>query len=139
MDSTDYRPGGHTMPSEFAPKRNVRHAPNRRRGPGIRIDPAAGKIMLREWATDWLDALDVAIRTEDFYRSLLKIHILPQWGEHGIADISGIKVAAWANKLRADGYSPTTISGITKFLSLVLADAAVANSPDAPRWREPRS
>ena len=38
---------------------------------GTCIDPAAGKTTLREWSVDWLDALDVAVRTEDFYRSLL--------------------------------------------------------------------
>ena len=32
---------------------------------GTWIDPAAGKTTLREWSVDWLDALDVAIRTED--------------------------------------------------------------------------
>ena len=70
------------------------------------IDPAAGKITLAEWSQDWLAALDVAIRTEDFYRSLLRRHILPRWGDHGLADISGIKAAVWAKELRAKGYSP---------------------------------
>ena len=58
------------------------------------IDPAAGKITVNEWTQDWLQALDVAIRTEDFYRSLLRRHILPRWGEHGLVDVSGIKAAA---------------------------------------------
>jgi hypothetical protein len=59
------------------------------------IDPAAGKITLADWSTDWLAALDVAIRTEDVYRSLLRRHLIPRWGDHGLADISGIKAAAW--------------------------------------------
>src|SRR5690349_13417334 len=29
------------------------------------LDPAAGQITLTEWSQDWLQALDVAIRTED--------------------------------------------------------------------------
>jgi hypothetical protein len=28
---------------------------------GTWIDPAAGKVTMRQWAADWLDALDVAI------------------------------------------------------------------------------
>jgi hypothetical protein len=67
---------------------------------GSFIDPTAGKTTLADWSQDWLGALDVAIRTEDFYRSLLRRHILPRWGEHGLADISGIKAAAWAKQLR---------------------------------------
>ena len=55
----------------------------------------------------------MAIRTEDVYRSLLRRHILPRWGEHGLVDISGIKAAAWAKDLRAGGYSPTTVTAVT--------------------------
>lgn len=87
------------------------------------IDPAAGKTTVREWTTDWLGALDLAIRTEDYYRSLLTNHILPRWGDDGLADISGIKVAVWAKQLRAAGYAPSTVSGVTKLLSLLLSDA----------------
>ena len=88
------------------------------------IDPAAGKTTLADWSQDWLGALDVAIRTEDFYRSLLRRHILPRWGDHGLADISGIKAAAWAKELRDQGYSPVTVTAVMKLLSLLLADAA---------------
>jgi hypothetical protein len=60
------------------------------------IDPAAGKTIVAEWTQDWLGALDVAIRTADYHRSLLRRHILPRWGDHGLVDISGIKAAVWA-------------------------------------------
>lgn len=72
---------------------------------GSFIDPAAGKTTLADWSQDWLGALDVAIRNEDFYRSLLRRHILPRWGEHALADISGIKAAAWAKQLRDQNYA----------------------------------
>jgi integrase len=91
---------------------------------GTWIDPAAGKVTVGEWTAQWLDALDVAIRTEDYYRSLLTHHILPSWGDVGLADVSGIKVAAWAKQLRARGYAEATVAGIVKLLSLLLADAA---------------
>ena len=91
---------------------------------GTFIDPAAGKTTLRVWSQDWLGGIDVAVRTEDFYRSLLRRHILPRWGDHALADISGIKAAVWAKQLRDKGYSPRTVSGIMKLLSLLLADAA---------------
>ena len=84
---------------------------------------AAGKITLADWSTDWLGALDVAIRTEDFYRSLLRRHILPRWGQHGLGDVSGIKAAAWAKHLRDQGYSPVTVTSVMKLLSLLLSDA----------------
>ena len=103
------------------------------------LDPAAGKITLAEWSQDWLAALDVAIRTEDVYRSLLRRHILPRWGDHGLVDISGIKAAAWAKELRAAGYSAVTVAAVLKLLSLLLADATeerlIAANPIRARRR----
>ncbi|WP_308283077.1 tyrosine-type recombinase/integrase [Pseudonocardia nigra] len=91
---------------------------------GTWIDPAAGKVTVGEWTVQWLDALDVAVRTEDYYRSLLTHHIQPRWGEIGLAEVSGIKAAAWAKQLRARGYAEATVAGVMKLLSLLLADAA---------------
>ena len=93
---------------------------------GTWLDPGGGKTLLSEWAGDWLEAQDIAVRTEDFYRSLLKIHILPRWGETALDDIGGVKAAAWAKGLRKDGYADSTVTGLTKLLSLLLADAAEA-------------
>src|SRR6266496_6163381 len=55
---------------------------------GSWIDPTAGQTTINEFVPDWLDALDVDKRTEDNYRSLLRNHIQPRWGETGLADIS---------------------------------------------------
>jgi integrase len=93
---------------------------------GTWLDPHGGKTLLREWTADWLDAQDIAVRTEDYYRSLLDNHIHPRWGDTPLGDITGLKVAGWAKKLRNDGYADSTVTGITKLLSLLLADAAEA-------------
>jgi hypothetical protein len=107
---------------------------------GTWLDPQGGKTLLREWTADWLDAQDIAVRTEDYYRSLLDNHIHPRWGDAPLADITGIKAAAWAKKLRKDGYADSTVTGITKLLSLLLADAAEARlipaKPIRPRRRD---
>jgi integrase len=52
--------------------------------------------------------------------------IYPRWGDTPLDDITGLKAAAWATKLRKDGYADSTVTGITKLLSLLLADAAEA-------------
>jgi integrase len=72
--------------------------------------------------------------------------VLPRWGEHGLADISGIKAAAWAKQLRDNGYSPVTVATVMKLLSLLLSDAAderlIATIPirarHRGRWRSDR-
>lgn len=109
---------------------------------GTFIDPDGGKTTLGEWSEDWLAALDVAQATEDYYRSLLTSHVLPRWGETALADISGIKVAAWAKGLRSR-YAVSTVSGIVKLLTLLLSDAVderlIAANPVRPKRRGRRS
>lgn len=41
----------------------------------------------------------------------------------GLADISGIKAAAWAKQLRDQGYCQVTVTSVMKLLSLLLSDA----------------
>lgn len=91
---------------------------------GTWIDPAAGKISLTEWATDWIEAQDIGPNTDAQYRSLLTNHLLPRWGTTALTDITNIAVAAWAKKTLTTGYAPATVRGMTKLLSLLLADAA---------------
>lgn len=89
------------------------------------IDPTAGRITFSEWVhTEWLDALDVGIRTEDNYRSKLRAHILPRWGDTPLLDISGTKVAAWAKQMRHAGLAEVTVTDTLKVFTLILADAA---------------
>lgn len=90
---------------------------------GIFHDPQAGQTTITQWVTEWLDALDVAGRTEENYRSILRNHILPQWADTALADITALKVATWSKRMRATGLAPVTVGSIVKLLSLVLADA----------------
>lgn len=109
---------------------------------GTFIDPAAGQILLRDWATGWLDALDVEANTEDQYRSPTNNHVLPRFGDTGIGHITGIAVRTWAKSLRAAGYADSTVATIVKLLSMMLADAAnerlIPANPIRPERRRRR-
>lgn len=105
---------------------------------GTWIDPAGGQTTIAEFVPDWLDALDVDRRTEDNYRSILRNHIQPRWGTTALIEITGLKVNAWAKKLRAGGLSPVTVAGIIKLLSMILADAADENLIPANPIRQRR-
>lgn len=106
---------------------------------GSFIDPAAGQLRLEQWASSWLDALDVAAETEAQYRSLAACHILPRWGATALGEFSGMAVHKWARTKRADGYSESTVATIVKILSMMLADAAaeklIAANPIRPQRR----
>src|SRR5690349_9377380 len=90
---------------------------------GAWLDPTAGRLTVNEFATDWLDALDVDPRTEENYRGTLRNHIEPRWGATALADISNLKVQGWKKDLRATGLAKVTVDGIVKLLSLLLSDA----------------
>jgi integrase len=109
---------------------------------GSFLDPDAGKLSLAEWAVTWFDALDVADTTTAQYRSLADNHILPRWGTTSLDAISSLAVHTWAKKLRADGYAISTVTTITKIMSMMLADAAderlIPANPIRPRRRGKR-
>lgn len=106
---------------------------------GSWIDPAHGQLTLAEWVDQWLDALDVGLRTEENYRSKLRTHILPRWGTTTLADITGTKAAAWAKHLRHNGLADVTVSDTMKLFTLILADAVddklIPANPIRPRRR----
>ncbi|GAA0651427.1 hypothetical protein GCM10010174_88990 [Kutzneria viridogrisea] len=137
------RPDGTTdSVSGFPTKRTAQDhaddiASDQRRGTWL--DPMGGRTTLAVWSTDWLAALDVDPRTEDNYRSILRIHILPRWGATALADISNPDAHRWAHQLNATGLAPTTVESIMKLLSLILTDAAedrrIAANPLRPHRR----
>ncbi len=91
---------------------------------GRHADPTAGRVLFAEWVNNqWLDALDVGVRTEENYRSKLRGHILPRWGDVALADITGSDVAAWAKKLRQTGLADVTVTDTLKVFTLILNDA----------------
>ncbi|WP_170191806.1 tyrosine-type recombinase/integrase [Saccharothrix syringae] len=110
---------------------------------GTWLDPTGGRTTVEEWLTDWWDALDVDVRTEDNYRSIVRNHIVPHWGGTALADITNLKVQAWAKQLRAGHLSPVTVAGFVKLFSQILTDAAedklIIANPIRPRRRGRRN
>lgn len=86
------------------------------------IDPADGRMPLREWAALWMQAVDVEPRTVDNYQGLLRNSILPRWGECEIGSITAMDVAIWRKQLRSR-YAVSTIDGIMCLLSMMMEDA----------------
>jgi integrase len=87
---------------------------------------------------DWLTALDVDVRTEENYSSILRCHIFPRWGDAALVDVSGIQVAAWTKDL-SKRLAPATVAGILKLFTMILVDAVIerhiAYNPIQPRRR----
>lgn len=73
-------------------------ATDRRRG--VWLDPAGAAMPVAEWADRWVQTLDVEARTEENYRGRLRNHILPQWGNRGLGEITASEVTSWFKQLR---------------------------------------
>lgn len=59
-----------------------------------------GAITIGEYASTWVDTLDVGHLREKAIRSMLRLYILPRWGETAIADVQPSTYRAWKKQLK---------------------------------------
>jgi hypothetical protein len=90
---------------------------------GTYADPHAGRrVLLRDFARDWLAGRTVEATTEERTRSILRTHILPRWGDWPLARIDHLSVQQWVREL-ADRRAPATVKKALNVLSLILSSA----------------
>lgn len=99
---------------------------------GTFVDPRAGQTTLREWVAQWEEAHDVSAGTWAKYRSHLRNHILPKFGDTGLAAITRITVKAWVKALRRN-LAERTVADIVFLLSTLMSEAIdeglIGNNP----------
>lgn len=74
---------------------------------------------MAEWVEVWSAAHDVSAGTWAKYRSHLRNHILPRFGDEAVADISKMEVKAWVKSLRRKLAEPT-VADVATLLSQLL-------------------
>lgn len=92
---------------------------------GSWVDPEAGKVALADYAVHWLaNRPELRPRTQEFYRSLLRLHILPALGGIQLADLSPAKVRSWRAGLIDAGHpGAPTIAKAYQLLHAICATA----------------
>lgn len=93
---------------------------------GIWKDPKLGETLFKDWAAQWIEAQDVSSLTMERYRSRLRVHLLPMWGETPLAEIKPSRVEAWAASLSAG-----TVATVRGQLSTMLEDAVLEGLIDS--------
>lgn len=105
------------------------------------LDPDGAKITVEDWATRWVETLDVETRTEENYRSYLRNHILPRWYLAALGEITALAVTSWMKDLRQH-LAASTVAGIVTVFSMMLDDAVderlIPTSPVHRRRRRGR-
>ena len=84
-------------------------------------DPRLARITVADWSMQWLDGLaHLKPSTRATYETLLRVHVLPTWGQVPLAEIAHEDVAAWVARLTASGLSASTVRQTYRVLSLML-------------------
>src|SRR3954451_18978575 len=91
---------------------------------GTYVDPhAARRVLLRDYADQWLAGRSVQARTREKSLAMLRTHVLPQWGDWPLAKIDHVSVQQWATDL-GNRRAPATVAAAFGVLSRIF-DMAV--------------
>lgn len=86
-------------------------------------DPDAGAVNFEDYALQWVGEHTLAATTEELYRRLLRLHILPTFGGLDLDQITPPRVRTWrAERLSATG--ATTVAKSYRLLKAVMETAA---------------
>lgn len=90
------------------------------------IDPhAADRVRLRDQAARWLAGRTVEVATAARDESLLRVHVLPRWGDWPLSRIDHMSVQEWVAGLGRQ-LAPASVRECYRVLSLVLTSAVHA-------------
>ncbi|WP_030708382.1 site-specific integrase [Streptomyces griseus] len=86
-------------------------------------DPDAGRIDFGSYAATWITERGIGASTADLYRSLLRNHLVPTFGNVAVADITSAMVRAWRVARLEGGTGPSTVAKSYALLRAVLMTA----------------
>jgi len=82
------------------------------------IDPALGKVKFGDWAERWMaTTVHLKHKTQYDYRSLLRRHVIPRFGDLELKRIDRLAVRTWIADLEASGLSASRIRLARQVLS----------------------
>ncbi len=90
---------------------------------GTYVDPHRGRITIADWAPRWLAGQShLKPSTHERYAGILREHVLPQWSQVPLSEISHSDVQAWLTRL-STRRSPATVRKVHRVFSLMLKTA----------------
>jgi len=108
---------------------------------GVFIDPAAGKVTLKSYGTEWLEAQTFDRSTREAVAIRLRLHIFPVLGGRELRNIKPSTVQAWLRGM--ESLAPRTrqviFANLSTILSAAVDDEIIAKNPcRAPSVTRPR-
>ena len=91
------------------------------------INPELSSTLFEDWAEGWLaNRTHLKPKTFSGYESLLRVHILPQFGASRLDRIDSLSIEEWIAELKASGLSASRIRQAHNVLSQILKTAVRA-------------
>ncbi|HEX6497798.1 MAG TPA: tyrosine-type recombinase/integrase [Micromonosporaceae bacterium] len=89
---------------------------------GTYVDPHAGRTRFGEYAMRWLEARNSQINTSARDQSIIRIHVMPQWGSVPLGKVDHLAVQRWVTEL-GKRLSPATVAKCYQLTSAVFKAA----------------
>ncbi|AGP56317.1 tyrosine-type recombinase/integrase [Streptomyces rapamycinicus] len=87
------------------------------------VDPDVGAVNFEAYALTWVEERGLSATTDELYRRLLRLHILPAFGDMDLDEITPPGVRSWrAERLTATG--TTTVAKSYRLLKAIMETAA---------------
>lgn len=100
---------------------------------GFYISPDAGKVTMKEWGEQWLQAqAHMKPSTWARYESVIRNHIIPKWGSCHLSSVRHAEIQTWVST-SAKSMAATSVRKVHRVLSLMLSwavkDERIARNP----------
>ncbi|MGW2281151.1 tyrosine-type recombinase/integrase [Streptomyces sp. NPDC001770] len=86
-------------------------------------DPDAGAVNFGDFALRWVEERGLAATTDELYRRLLRLHILPSFGGSDLDAISPPAVRTWRSERLKATEAPTTVAKSYRLLKAIMETA----------------
>ncbi|MCX5426883.1 site-specific integrase [Streptomyces sp. NBC_00257] len=90
----------------------------------IYVDPSAGKVSLRSYASDWLAQKTASAGTLESYERILRLHIVPHLGRKMISQVTAGDIEGLYTRWHREGAALNTIESRHIVLSALFSHAA---------------
>ncbi|MEU5545512.1 tyrosine-type recombinase/integrase [Streptomyces sioyaensis] len=86
-------------------------------------DPDAGAVNFKEYALQWVDERGLSATTDELYRRLLRLHILPTFEALDLDEITAPRVRTWRTERLSTTGAATTVAKSYRLLKAILETA----------------
>ena len=119
-------PSGRQRAKTFATKRAARQflseIESSLAAGGLYVDPHAGRTLFGDHARRWMDSRNHEATTKARDESIMRTHVIPQWGDWPLAKIDNIAVQSWVTEL-GNRRAAATVAEAHRLTSAVLRSA----------------